>query len=99
MQPQTGLPPGNPSQWKNLATSYAMIYGAIQVLRPFRVAAAIAMSKLSAEYLQMIQKKLKCSRAVAIGVQYIMGQLIMCCCAFIGVSIVSIATGTPMFAR
>jgi len=68
-------------------------------LRPFRVAAAIAMSKLSAEYLQMIQKKLKCSRAVAIGVQYIMGQLIMCCCAFIGVSIVSIATGTPMFAR
>ena len=76
-----------------------MIYGAIQILRPFRVAAAIAMSKLSAEYLEMTQEKLKCSRGVAIGCQYMMGQLMMCCCAFVGVSIVSFITGIPIFAR
>jgi len=74
-----------------------MIYGAIQILRPFRVAAAIGMSKLSAEYLEMTQDKFKCSRGVAIALQYIMGQIMMCCCAFAGVGIVSVITGIPIF--
>lgn len=93
---QTGLSPLVPGQWKSLLSSYAMIYGAIQVLRPFRVAAAIAMSKLSAEYLEMTQDKLNCSRGVAIGCQYLMGQLMMCACALAGISIVSLLTGVPM---
>ena len=74
-----------------------MIYGVIQLLKPFRVAAAIAMSKLSAEYLEMTQAKLNCSRAVAIGCQYAMGLVAMATCASIGVSIVSLVTGVPIF--
>jgi hypothetical protein len=74
-----------------------MIYGLVQILRPFRVAAAIAMSKLSAEYLEMTQAKLNCSRGVAIGCQYLMGQVMMGICALIGVSIVTLLTGVPLF--
>lgn len=74
-----------------------MIYGLVQVLRPFRVAAAIAMSKLSAEYLEMTQAKLNCSRGVAIGFQYLMGQVMMGLCALLGVSIVSLLTGVPLW--
>ena len=80
-----------------MLTSYAMIYGLVQILRPFRVAAAIAMSKLSAEYLEMTQTKLHCSRGVAIACQYLMGQVMMGICALFGVSIVSLLTGVPLF--
>ena len=84
-------------QWKTLLTSYAMIYGVIQLFRPFRVAMAIGMSKLSAEYLDMTQTKLNCSRGVAIGCQYLMGQIMMGICSIIGVSIVTLLTGVPIF--
>eukprot|EP00546_Thalassionema_frauenfeldii_P019315 CAMPEP_0178903740 /NCGR_PEP_ID=MMETSP0786-20121207/5319_1 /TAXON_ID=186022 /ORGANISM="Thalassionema frauenfeldii, Strain CCMP 1798" /LENGTH=367 /DNA_ID=CAMNT_0020575133 /DNA_START=35 /DNA_END=1135 /DNA_ORIENTATION=- len=59
--------------WKSLLTSYGMIYSVITLLRPFRVAAAIGMSKLSAEYLELLQTKLQCNRNVAIAIQYLMG--------------------------
>jgi hypothetical protein len=55
------------------------------------------MSKLSAEYLEMTQAKLNCSRGVAIGCQYLMGQVMMGICALIGVSIVTLLTGVPLF--
>ena len=86
-----------PGQWKSLMRSYGMVYGLIQLLKPFRVAAAIGMSKLSAEYLEMTQTKLNCKRGTAILCQYLMGVVMMCCSAFLGVSIVSYVTGVPMF--
>ena len=73
-----------------------MIYGAIQLLKPFRVAAAIGMSKLSAEYIEVTQTKLGCSRAVAITFQYMMGVIMMGVCAFAGISFVSLVTGVPI---
>ena len=42
---QTGVSPLVPGQKRALLASYAMIYGALQVLKPFRIAAAIAMSR------------------------------------------------------
>lgn len=96
---RTGLSPMVPGQWKSLLTSYAMIYGAIQILKPFRVAAAIAMSKLSAEYLEMTQHKLNCSRRVAIACQYVMGQVVMAVCALLGVTAVSLWTGVPLMGQ
>lgn len=74
-----------------------MIYGIVQILRPFRVALAIGMSKLSAEYLEMTQSKLNCSRGVAVGCQYMMGQVMMVMVASLGVSIVSLVTGVPIW--
>ena len=96
MHKQTGISPLVPGQKKSLLTSYAMIYGILQLLKPFRVAAAIAMSKLSAEYLVLTQERLNCSRTVAIGCQYIMGNIMMCITFGVGVSIVSLITGVPI---
>lgn len=92
---RTGLSPLISGQKKSLLASYAMIYGALQLLKPFRVAAAIAMSKLSAEYLDMTQERVNCSRNVAIGCQYMMGQFMMGITFFVGVTIVSMLTGVP----
>lgn len=93
---RTGLSPLAPGQKKSLLASYAMIYGALQLLKPFRVAAAIGMSKLSAEYLDMTQERFNCSRNVAIGCQYMMGQFMMGITFLVGVTIVSMLTGVPI---
>ncbi|KAL7536770.1 hypothetical protein ACHAXR_007387 [Thalassiosira sp. AJA248-18] len=93
---RTGLSPLAPGQKKSLLASYAMIYGALQLLKPFRVAAAIAMSKLSADYLEMTQEKFNCSRSVAIGCQFMLGQIMMGITFFVGVTIVSFLTGVPI---
>ena len=66
------------------------------LFKPFRVAAAIGMSKLSAEYLEVTQDKLHCSKGVAIAIQYTSGWIIMAACAVLGVSIVSLLTGVPL---
>jgi len=94
---KTGLSPLVPGQWKSLLTAYGMIYGLIQLLRPFRVAAAVGMSKLSSEYLELTQTKFQCSRAVAIGLQFVSGQLIMGLCAALGVTLASLLTGVKVF--
>ncbi len=86
-----------PGQKKSLLSSYAMIYGALQVLKPFRVAAAVAMSKLSADCLDLTQERLNCSRHVAIGCQYGMGMVAMGVTFYAGVSVVSLLTGVPMW--
>jgi len=93
---RTRLSPLAPGQKTALLASYAMIYGALQILKPFRVAAAIAMSKLSAEYIVMTEEKLKCSRNVAIGCQYMMGQIMMGITFLVGVSFVHKLTGVPI---
>jgi len=94
---RTGLSPLMPGQWRSLLAAYSMIYGIIQLIRPFRVAAAIGMSKLSAEYLEMTQSKFNCSRGVAIGVQYMVGWVMMGSGAFLGVSITTMLTGVPIW--
>ena len=92
---RTGVSPLVPGQKKSLLASYAMIYGALQLLKPFRVAAAVAMSKVSAEYLDVTQERFQCSRNVAIGCQYLMGQFMMAAAFAMGVTVVSLVTGVP----
>mmetsp|Transcript_17548 Transcript_17548/g.26586 ORF Transcript_17548/g.26586 Transcript_17548/m.26586 type:complete len:326 (+) Transcript_17548:229-1206(+) len=91
---RTGVSPVH--NWKALLSAYGMIYGVVTLLRPFRVAAAIGMSKLSAEYLEMTQTTLKCSRPVAIAVQYMMGWIMFGSCALCGISFVSWKTKIPI---
>lgn len=94
---RTGLSPLVPGQWKSLLAAYATIYGLIQILRPFRVAAAIGMSKLSAEYLEMTQRKFQCSKTVAIMLQYLSGWLMMGTCAGVGVTCATALSGVPLW--
>ncbi|CAJ1953498.1 unnamed protein product [Cylindrotheca closterium] len=95
---RTGLSPLVPGEWKSLLTAYATIYGIIQVLKPFRVAAAIGMSKLSKEFLDATEKKLNCKRRTAIFFQYALGWMIWLCLATVGVTIASTASGVPLLA-
>jgi len=93
---RTGISPFVPGQKRALLASWAMIYGPLQLLKPFRVAAAIGMSKLSAEYLEMTEEKFSCSRNVAIGCQFMTGQLMMGLTFFVGINIVRALTGVPI---
>lgn len=92
---RTGLSPL--WQWKELLKSYATIYALIQVLRPFRVAAAIAMSKLSKEFLDQTQAKMDCSRKHAVLFQFVLSQLMLAVCASLGVLAASGLSGVPIF--
>lgn len=92
---RTGLSPL--WQWKELLKSYATIYAVIQVLRPFRVAAAIAMSKLSKEFLDQTQAKLDCSRRYAVALHVVLSQVMYAVCAGLGVISASCLSGVPIF--
>lgn len=94
---KTGLSPLVPGQWKSLLGSYGSIYVLLQVVRPFRVAAAVAMSKLSKELLEQTQERFKCSRAVAIIIQYAVGWVAWAAIVFIGIGTSSLATGVPIY--
>jgi hypothetical protein len=93
---RTGLSPLAPGEWKSFLAAYGTIYAFIQLLRPFRVAAAIAMSKLQKEFLEATEEKLDCKRRTAIGVQYALGWLAWLAVATTGVTLASLATGVPI---
>jgi hypothetical protein len=95
--PQTGLSPLAPGQWKSLAAAYGTIYAIIQVLRPFRVAAAIGMSKLSRQFLEQTEKKLSCPRGVAIAFQYGLGWVAWAAISAVGITLASVGTGVPIW--
>lgn len=95
---RTGLSPLAPGEWKSLLAGYATIYGMIQVLKPFRVAAAIGMSKLSKEFLEVTEERLSCTRRTAIFCQYALGWMVWLGLATIGVTIASTASGVPVLA-
>lgn len=95
---RTGLSPLVPGEWKSLLAAYATIYGIIQVLKPFRVAAAIGMSKLSKEFLDATEEKLCCKRRTAIVFQYAIGWMVWLGLATVGVTIASTASGVPVLA-
>lgn len=84
-------------QWKELLKSYATIYAVIQVLRPFRVAAAIALSKVSKEFLDQTQAKLDCSRRYAVALHVVLSQVMYAACAGMGVISASCLSGVPIF--
>lgn len=93
---RTGLSPLAPGQWKSLLASYGALYAFIQLLRPFRVAAAVAMSKLSKEFLEQTQEKLQCSRGFAIFFQYALGWVAWLAVVSIGVALASFLSGVPI---
>lgn len=93
---RTGLSPLAPGQWKSLLKAYGTIYAVIQVLRPFRIASAIAMSKLSSNLLNHTQEKLTCSRGFAIFIQYALGWVAWLFVATFGITMASWVSGVSV---
>ena len=94
---QTGLSPLVPGQWKSLLAAYATIYGLVQIIKPFRVAAAIAMSKLSKEFLDQTQVRLHCNKRMAVVVQYALGWVAWSVLAVTGIGVASTAAGVSIW--
>lgn len=94
---RTGLSPLIPGQWKSLLGAYGTLYAFVQILKPFRVAAAIAMANRSQKFLDQTQEKLNCSRRIAMAVQYTMGWMAWLVMSSMGICIASILSGTPIF--
>ena len=86
-----------PGQWKSLLAAYATIYGLVQIIKPFRVAAAIAMSKLSKEFLDQTQHRLQCNKRVAIVVQYGLGWVVWSVLAVAGIGVASTVAGVAIW--
>jgi hypothetical protein len=92
------MSPLEPGQWKSLLAAYGTIYAAVQLLRPLRVAAAIALSDWTTQFLSHTQQRLDCSRSVAIGIQYVLGWILSLGVASLGICFASAASGVPLFA-
>ena len=96
---RTGMSPLAPGQWKNLLAAYGTLYAFVQVLKPFRVAMAIAMSKLCKQGLDATQEYYQSSRKTAMAVQYGLGWVAWLAMTSIGIVIASVRTGTPILGR
>ena len=64
---KTGLSPLAKGQWKPFLAVYAGFYVFNNIVRPFRIAAAVGVSKYFDQIITTLQNKMKLSRAVAIG--------------------------------
>jgi len=93
----TGMSPLAPGQWKSLLAAYGKLCAFVQLMRPVRIVAAIAMSKVSGEFLAATQRRFRCSRASAAAVQYAVGWVAWLACTTAGVAVASHAAGVPVF--
>mmetsp|Transcript_13167 Transcript_13167/g.20449 ORF Transcript_13167/g.20449 Transcript_13167/m.20449 type:complete len:327 (-) Transcript_13167:469-1449(-) len=94
---KTGISPLYPGQWKSLAAAYGTIYVFIQMLKPFRLMGAIALSKSCRTLLQQTQERFDCSRGVAIALQYSLGLVVWAMLASMGIGLASLASGVSVF--
>mmetsp|Transcript_61338 Transcript_61338/g.150135 ORF Transcript_61338/g.150135 Transcript_61338/m.150135 type:complete len:345 (+) Transcript_61338:300-1334(+) len=94
---KTGLSPLAPGQWKSLLAAYGTLYMVICLMRPLRLALAVAMTRKTETFLQYLQDRLGCTRAVAIGLKISLGLVVWGCMCALGVSLASAASGVPIW--
>ena len=69
----------------------------ICLMRPLRLALAVAMTRKTENFLQYLQDRLGCTRAVAIGLKISLGLVVWGCMCALGVSLASAASGVPIW--
>jgi hypothetical protein len=97
LHPQTGLSPLAPGQWKALLAAYGTLYVFICILRPIRIALAIAASRKMEDFLLYLQTNLGYARHTAIGVAIASGLILWISLCAIGVTLASALAGVPMW--
>jgi len=96
---RTRLSPLAPGQWKPFLGVYAGFYVISSFLRPFRVAAAIAMGPSFDKAIQWIQDKTQWSKAVSTAVMVVLANLVCTCIAMAGgIVLASLFSGVPIWA-
>ena len=78
-------------------SAYGVLYAFITLMRPLRVAAAVALSKPTENFLQRLQFRLGCSRGTAIAIQYALSWVAWSGLVTVGVSLASACSGVPVF--
>lgn len=95
---KTGLSPLAPNQWKGFLGTYAAFYVVNNFLRPLRVAASIAISKYFDDAITLIQNKMNCPRAAAIGLVVFLANVVGTLTVMGGgIFIASTLAGVPLF--
>lgn len=95
---KTGLSPLAPNQWKGFLGVYAGFYVINNFLRPFRIAASIAISKYFDEAITKIQTKTKLPRAAAIATVVFLANVVGTCTVMGGgIFMASTLAGVPIF--
>jgi hypothetical protein len=69
----------------------------ICLLRPLRLALAVALTRKTENFLLYLQDRLGCTRAVAIGVKVSLGLILWGLLCALGVSLASAASGVPIW--
>ena len=94
------MSPLAPGQWKGFLTIYAGFFVFNNIIRPVRVAVAVAISPKFDRTIARIQKKLKVSKAVAVTVTVVLANIVGTLTAMAaGISIASICAGVPVWAK
>lgn len=93
---RTGLSPLVAGQWPELLKSYGMLFAILQCLKPFRMAAAVALSPYAQLALQRLQHSLQCSKGMAAAMHYVAGWIVTTPVAVGGVLCASGLSGVPL---
>ena len=91
------MSPLAPGQWKSLLTASGALYVVITLVRPLRIALAVAMTKVTENVLNEIQARLGCSKAVAFAIQYSLGWVAWMGLASGGIALASACSGVPIW--
>jgi len=97
---KTGLSPLAPGQWKPFTLVYAGFYVLSNLVRPARIAIAIAIGRYFDSILKYLQHKFSLSRSVSIALLVFGANVVLTTLALIGgVSLASILSGVPIRPR
>ena len=96
-EPQTGLSPLAPGQWRSLLAAYASLYVVAALVRPLRIALALGVTHKMEKLLQYMQKRIGCTRTSAIGIVFGVGIVMWIACGVAGVTLASALAGVPIW--
>lgn len=92
------MSPLAPGQWKGFLAVYAGFYLISNIVRPLRLAAAVAISPKFDQLVSYIQRRLQIPRGAAIGVTVFSANLVGTCVIMAsGICLASLAAGVPVF--
>lgn len=97
---QTGKSPLAPGQWKSFLAVYAGFWVFNNIVRPVRLAAAVAISPYFDKIVKRIEVKFRVNKTLAIAITVFIANIVMTTslmCA--GVTLASLCAGVPIFAR
>ncbi|KAL7568413.1 hypothetical protein ACA910_012131 [Epithemia clementina (nom. ined.)] len=94
---RTGLSPLAPGQWKGFLTFYAGFWVANNVLRPLRVALALAMAPKMERLSEMVQNRTQLTKTKAVTLTFIVTYMTALAFSATCLTMASVCSGVPVF--